>query len=381
MSFVVGIAGWGLVYILAVEQKASAKQTIQYNSNRALEFLTDEIRLGRKIDSDAVVALDEAPDFTLPSGAKPIVVFQVPDVPQRIIYYTRPIEEGEVWEGPDVIERWGPRFNEEGQYDETEINNPENWEASILIDSIDNTAHTPSCETGWQASNTDSTEGFNACVNPDEKLVKLNLATTTSNKTWREDVDYQVENMAFAKSNIVQGFTEDTPVFTLNNKQLILAQSANVKFEVLGGAITCGAGGVNIPVTTYLYKDETKQTWDTSSPLTLPNQPAGTTFDVKSVKDENKEFCSKKDLAVSSTDSDNPRVRVLVNGDPVPDVTPFDNQTTIDVFLWDYIEDGKISLAENQAIYLFELGSNDDTGSATFDLQDNVVLTTVDKTD
>ncbi|MDJ0598764.1 MAG: hypothetical protein QNJ37_08005 [Crocosphaera sp.] len=376
MSFIVGIAGFGLVHILSVEQKASAKGEIQANSNRALEFLTDEIKLGRRIESDAVAALAEAPDFTLPSGAKPILVFQVPDVPQRIVYYTKPAEN--IWEGPNVLERWGPPMDENGQYDPAEINNPENWEYHVLIDSIDDTAQTPNCSPDWRPSNVDATQGFNACVNPEEKLVKLNLATTTTNKTWREDVNYQVQSMAFARSNITQGFTGDAPIFEINNKQLTIPKPANVKFEVLGGAITCGAGGVNIPVTTYLYKDDTKQVWDTSSALSLSNQPAGTTFDVESIKDEDRTVCNKEKLAVSSTDSDSPRIRVLVNGDPVPDVTPFDNQTTIDDFLEGYIEDGKIKLAENQAIYLFELGSNSDTGSATFDLQDNVVLATVD---
>ncbi|ACB52490.1 hypothetical protein cce_3142 [Crocosphaera subtropica ATCC 51142] len=376
MAFVVSMAGWGLVHILATDQKASAKETIQYNSNRALEFLTDEIKLGRKIDSDAVAALAEAPDFTLPDGAKPIVVFQVPDVPQRVIYYTRPIEEGEVWEGPDVLERWGPRFNEEGQYDETEINNPENWESSILIDSIDNTAHTPTCDTDWQASNPNSTEGFNACVNSEEKLVKLHLATTIDNPTWHNEINYQVETTAFARSNLTQGFTEDTPIFSVSNKKLMLEKPATVKFEVLGGEITCGAGGVEIPVETNLYIDETKHSWDGDSPLNLPNQSAGTTFDVESIAG-NGSICNKHNLTASSADPDSPQLEVLVNGDPVPDVTPFADQNTIEFFLQEYIKDGKINIAENQVIYLFELGSRD-KGSSAFDLQDNVVLATVE---
>ncbi|WP_035798116.1 PulJ/GspJ family protein [Crocosphaera chwakensis] len=381
MALVVSMAGWGLVYIIGTDQKAAAKETIQYNSNRAVEFLTDEVKLGRRIESDAVAALAEAPDFTLPTGARPILVFQVADVPQRIIYYTRPIGDTEVWEGPDVIERWGPPLDENGEYDPAEINNPGNWESSILIDSIDNTAQTPTCDTGWQPSNTtNSTEGFNACVNPEGKLVKLNLATTTSNKTWQEDVNYQVETMAFARSNIVQGFTdEDTPIFTINGKKLTVAQSADIKFEILGGEITCGAGGVDIPVTTNLYINETKQTWDTDSPLNLPNQESGTTFDVESIAG-NRSVCGKYYLETSTADADNQQVEVLVNGDPVPDVAPFGDQSTIESFLTDYIEDGKIKLAENQAIYLFELGSKDKSSSA-FDLQDNVVLATVDSAD
>ena len=73
-SLVVCLAGWGLVHSKILDQKASAKGDIQYNSNRALAFITDEVKQGRRIESDAVAALAEAPDFNLPDGAKPILV-------------------------------------------------------------------------------------------------------------------------------------------------------------------------------------------------------------------------------------------------------------------------------------------------------------------
>lgn len=376
MSLVVSVAGWGLVHIMATDQKASAKETIQYNSNRALEFLSDEIRLARKIESDAVASLAEAPDFTLPAGAKPIIVFQVPDVPQRIIYYIRPVEEGDIWQGPNVIERWGPPLNIEGQYNEDDISQPDTWQSNVLIDSVDDEPITSNCPPDWQASHADGTKGFNACVDSQEKLVSFNLATTVDNPTWHEAINYEVKITAFARSRITQGFTEDESSFTVIDKKLILEKPANIKFEVLGGEITCGAGGVDIPVETNLYIDETQHTWDTNSSLTLPNQPAGTTFDVESIAGDGS-TCSGHDLSASSANPNSPQLEVLVNGDPVPDVTPFANQNTIEFFLQEYIKDGKINIADNQVIYLFELGSRD-KGSSAFDLQDNVVLATVD---
>ncbi len=377
MSFVIAIAGWGLVHFLMLDQKASAKGNIQFNSNRALEFITEEVKLGRRIDSNEVTALAEAPDFTLPDGAKPIIVLQVPNLSQPIIYYTKPAED--IWEGPDVIERWGPNFTDEGEYDPTEINNPQSWESNLLIDSIDNTAHTPDCPTGWQATNTNATRGFNACVNPQQKLVKINLATTADNKTWKENINYQVETMAFARSNMTQGFTEDTPIFTVNNNQVTLEGSANVRFEVLGGDITCGAGGEDIPVSTHLYVDDTEHIWDTNSALTLTNQAAGTTFDVKSIAGDGS-ICGGAGLTVSTTDTDQSQVKVLLNGDPVPDIEPFADQNTIESFLQQYVEDGKVKIADNEAIYLFELGTTNQE-SAAYDFQDNVVLATVETSD
>ncbi len=373
-SFVVSIAGWGLVQFLTVDQKASAKGIIQFNSNRALEFISEEIKLGRRIESSAVAALAEAPDFTLPDGAKPIIVLQVPNLSQPVIYYTQPAED--IWEGPEMIMRWGPTIDDRGQYEPTEINNPENWQYSVLIDSIDNRSQTPNCPTDWQPTNTDATQGFNACVNPQGKLVKINLATTADNKTWKENINYEVETMAFARSNINQGFTDDESIFIVNNKQLTLEKSATVRFEVLGGEITCGAGGVDIPVATNLYVNDNQQSWDTNSVLTLTNQAAGTTFDVESIAGDGS-ICSGAGLTVSTTNTNTPQVVVLLDGDPVPDITPFAEQNSIEFFLREYVEDGKIKLADNEAIYLFELAETDQESSA-FDLQDNVVLATVE---
>ncbi|MEL4897656.1 hypothetical protein [Crocosphaera sp. Alani8] len=364
-SFVMGVAGWSLVQILTLDQKASAKGNIQYNSNRALEFISEEVKQARKIESNAVASLVEAPDFPLPDGAEPIVVLDISSLPQPVVYSTKPAEN--LWEGPHVIERWGPRINENGVYDPTQVNNPENWESYVLIDSIDDALETPSCSTGWQETNSNATRGFNACVDPNEKLVQLNLATTTDNKTWREEVNYEVETVAFARSS--------EPIIIFEGKKLILPKASTVKFEILGGDVVCSSGGPEISVETSLFIDENEQTWDTDSPLILTDQPAGTTFDVKSVSD-GRPNCDLG-MTVSTTDKDSPQVRVLVDGDEVPDITPFANQNTIDYFLRDYIENGKVKLADNEAIYLFELAVTNEQSSA-FDLQDNVVLATVD---
>ncbi|MGK7956640.1 MAG: hypothetical protein AB4063_15530 [Crocosphaera sp.] len=374
-SVVIGVAGFGLVNILSLEQKASAKGTIQLNANRALDFISEEVKLSRKIESDAVAALAEAPDFTLPDGAKPILVLQLPNIAPPVIYYLKPAED--IWNGPNVIVRWGPSLDEEGQYETANINNPENWESHVLIDSINNLDITPDCPPDFQPTHTNATEGFNACVDSKEKLVQLHLATTVDNKTWHKAINYKVKTMAFARSDINQGFSDDNePVFVIDDNKLTLEKAGNVRFELLGGEITCGAGGEDIPVSTHLYIDETEYNWDTNSPLTLPNQPAGTTFDVESISGDGS-TCSGTGMTVSTDDINTQQVMILLDGDSVPDIQPFANQSTIDVFLRKYVANGKIKLAENEAIYLFELGTTDKEDDA-FDLQDNVVLATVD---
>jgi hypothetical protein len=71
-------------------------------------------------------------------------------------------------------------------------------------------------------------------------------------------------------------------------------------------------------------------------------------------------------------------VLVLRDGDAVPAIEPFMNQDAISDFVRDYIdpETNTIILDENQAIYLFELGTTN-LGSDAADFQDLVVLLTL----
>ncbi len=64
---------------------------------------------------------------------------------------------------------------------------------------------------------------------------------------------------------------------------------------------------------------------------------------------------------------------VLRDGDKVPKVAGMSGQVSAGELLAPFTENGKIKLNDNQAIYLFELGSKDPSSTA-FDLQDMVVL-------
>lgn len=73
-------------------------------------------------------------------------------------------------------------------------------------------------------------------------------------------------------------------------------------------------------------------------------------------------------------------VKVLRDGDPLPEIKPFQNQAGIEDFLKDYVDvaSGKIVLGENQAIFLFELGTTNLRSQAA-DFQDLVVLLTLSR--
>ncbi len=75
---------------------------------------------------------------------------------------------------------------------------------------------------------------------------------------------------------------------------------------------------------------------------------------------------------------DNPLVWVLRDGDTTPGVPGFADQASAEDFMAPYLDEvtGTVKLDENQAIYLFELGTKATKGSA-FDLQDAVVLVTL----
>ena len=79
--------------------------------------------------------------------------------------------------------------------------------------------------------------------------------------------------------------------------------------------------------------------------------------------------------ARNSFDTDG-QLKVLKDNMPMPAVGGFMGQYSVVDFLIDYIEDDKAKLTANQIVNLFELGMTDESHPA-FDMQDNVVLTTL----
>jgi hypothetical protein len=88
------------------------------------------------------------------------------------------------------------------------------------------------------------------------------------------------------------------------------------------------------------------------------------------------EYNQAKKILEVGTSTNSPNLKVLKNGNPVPDIPGFQGQDSIENFVKDYIENGRIKLKENEAIYLFELG-NTDLKSAGADFQDLVILISI----
>lgn len=82
---------------------------------------------------------------------------------------------------------------------------------------------------------------------------------------------------------------------------------------------------------------------------------------------------------ITARSGDNsPQVVVLKNGDDVPSIPAFQDQTNLAVFVDPYVNvaTGKIVLQDNQAIYLFELGTSN-LSSPSADFQDLVIMITL----
>jgi len=73
-----------------------------------------------------------------------------------------------------------------------------------------------------------------------------------------------------------------------------------------------------------------------------------------------------------------PQIYLLEHTDPVPNVGGFEGQYSVVEFLDDYIENDHLVLDAGQAVSLFEIGVTDES-SAAFDLQDLVVLITMNR--
>lgn len=92
------------------------------------------------------------------------------------------------------------------------------------------------------------------------------------------------------------------------------------------------------------------------------------------------EYDKRDEILTVSTSTHSSNLKVLKNGDRVPNIPGFQDQDSIEDFIIDYIDNGSIKLKENEAIYLFELG-NTNLNSSGADFQDLVILVSVNGTD
>ena len=178
--------------------------------------------------------------------------------------------------------------------------------------------------------------------------------------------------------------------FEISEGRVVPTETFAAKVSVLGAAIT--SRGVNMPVTIQVrIGDQVLEPFgqhDDPSKGDVNDQAGPRHHIVQATfePDERIELTATswrtsgdKYLGRNSHD-ESPAVKVLRDGDPVPDLRGFDNQADAVHFVRKYIDSDTdtMHLDVNQAIYLFELGTTDLESSAA-DFQDAVVLITLGK--
>lgn len=139
--FVIGALGFGLMTVLATSQSENSKVKARTENSRALDFISDEVRRARTIQSFADST--NAPNFT-PTDKTVVLALDIPEVSdsatidsddddttktERVVYYLKSTGLGN-WKGPQVLYRWGPPLDANGNYDDGD------WEEEALIDGI-----------------------------------------------------------------------------------------------------------------------------------------------------------------------------------------------------------------------------------------------------
>ena len=215
-TIVIGVAGFGLVALTGSNTKAEVKTQRRIELSRASDFILDEIRMARRINtttnttttaSDAVTASNTATAFspTLGSTGGTIVLYLeipitstitgncpagtpreglAPATFDRVVYDIR--SSTSTWLSPRTINRYGRIPTNDGIIDP--CSNPVANEA--LVDSIIDTPNiNPTCTSPAVLS---GTGGFYACVN--DRTVALYLrskVTSTEN--------YDLNSKGFAR--------------------------------------------------------------------------------------------------------------------------------------------------------------------------------------
>lgn len=401
-GIVVGAFGFGLMQVLRISRGETSKINARTETARAMEFITEEIKRASAIEPDAtnaalfdsngktvVLALD-IPDITdnVNLGAD-----NDPSTSERIVYYLQAASGN--WRAPQVLYRWGPPLNNNGEYTEN------TWQSEALIDALDNTALDASpCEAGDTLTPVlaEATEGFHAC------LTGTNIAHLFFSGVTRD-----------AQGNDGDSYKADTKVFVRARNPNFANQEAvadsKLYFKTLGATYSCdpfdpdpaqrdwiirtdfGNNPSDLDDTTPWIHEENRQAQpidiDTNQPLVISTSPVGRTNCLSLGNEDTTggETLSSYSHSVTFTiDFDDPAtfngtggnpdvtgdgfVMIYKNGDQVEtayqgyapnDSTP--PQQAILEFLDDhgYVDgDGKVTgLEPNERIITLELGQTD----------------------
>jgi hypothetical protein len=174
--------------------------------------------------------------------------------------------------------------------------------------------------------------------------------------------------------------TSSSQAYAIKDGTITINPNKTVKVDVLGSSITCGAGGAEIYVNVDLGINNAwtalfnKEDVDGGESYTTTTASTNSNFKIRARA--SRSTCNRFNVTYDSANL--VQVKTLVNGQQAPALAGFGGQKPILSFLQPHLNpSGKIILAANQIIMLFELGVNGNSNSAAADFQDLVVLMTI----
>jgi Tfp pilus assembly protein PilW len=163
--FVIGALGFGLMTVLQTNQRENSKVKARTENSRALDFVSDEVRRARDIETtDINAGSGFSEEKASGYGYTPVLALDLPEISStanvsvqgRIMYYLK--EASDNWKGPQVLYRWGPPLDANGNYTNGA------WQEEALIDGINDTTVTSPCTTSGGTVTPATPKGFYACI-------------------------------------------------------------------------------------------------------------------------------------------------------------------------------------------------------------------------
>jgi hypothetical protein len=363
---VTSVAMGGVIAVMRPEMKNHQEIDAGYESDRAQQLISYETKIAQSIEPGGVMpsGVDGTPVFSIKNGS-----FEAP-----IVYYITSSKPNSIWRGQKVLKRYGPNFSETGY--ET------NWSHQVFLDGLSDQAITHSCS-GDTTTPTDSAKvGVTGCINTAKTVMKYTL--NRNMKQGSEDFgQYQPNYIAVVSGVKVQqqiaaippGATSETTGCSLTSNSISCSGKTTFRIENLGGSIQCGKDAPSVmPVKLFMQFDQGN--WEeVSGSKTFEVDPKVTLVKAEAAGNYG---CSGNTYSYDSTNAN--QVKLLKDGDLVPEVKGFADQNSVEQFLRNYFEINEkgekvVKLESNQVLVLMELGVTDQSSSA-FDMQDSVVLIT-----
>ena len=409
---VIGAAGMGLMNLMRGNNTSTAEADRRAEVNRALEFISDEVRRAETIELNPG-SVSNLPSGFGTNGEEAVLALDVPNLGQKnpddkVIYYVKPKPNNDnTWLGPNIIYRYGPPLDTSGG---SYTNG--NWVEQALIDRVNNQTITPTCSGGTAIP----AKGFAACVDSSEKIAKIYVnGKFSGNSSDEYKADMQVyaraeeENLVSQPSKIDFEITKSSSNSTVKIIDSQMGCNPNgdkcnmtTEFKESDGTsiatITSGESSVNIGTNSPFLVTVTPD----ATGLTTPYQPyfdssgalqtGGEQNNEKSISiavDLSKDYLNETPVTIENNGTDNvifspDQIRLLGDKSEISDIEAWnpENQTKFDKlknilgnegFL---DKDGELKLESNQYLLVFEVGQTDKTHKG-FDLQDHIVLITV----